>query len=459
MIYKVILFFAFLSITAKVHAANEVDISGLDSLANESLPDDSRFHAIVGFDSSSFLYQSNARGTSSTTFQATVEDETNTRTIHAQGDLQFYTYVTDKPAVGVESKELYIQTQKDLIGKSQVTVGRKIEEWSKLDKTWTMMSLWSPRWTWDELHPEVIGMTGVFYTYHTRNLEVTAFGSPLSIPERGTPIEEKDHNLTSSNPLFNPLPTTLNVMGSPTTLHYSLLTPPLQDILFRPNFALRAKYKFDSGFWVSANSGVLPINMVQLAAEPYLSTQTGDLQVNIRPQFPMRNINTAEAGYQEKDWDVWASISYEQPFNFENQATWLNPIITPSSIVSVGTDVKLTSNFSFNGAALFIHEQPFTVSSTLPAVNVTLPSRFPIKQGIKVGGNWKVSEVTEGNVSWIQDLINQNHLVSLDVEHLIRKANLTLGAGADLILADSNKGYVGQYYGDDRLRGWLKYAF
>ena len=199
--------------------------------------------------------------------------------------------------------------------------------------------------------------------------------------------------------------------------------------------------------------------MIQEAAEPYYSATNGQLNVNIRPEFPMRNINTVETGFDSKDWDIWGSVSYEQPFNFENSSKWLNPIITPSTIVSVGTDVKLTQNFTFNGAALFVHEQPFTVASDLPAVDVSLPSRFPLKQGIKVGGNWKFSEVTEGNGSWIQDLLNQNHLVSFDVEHLIRKANVTLGAGGDIIIASSAAGWVGQYYGDDRLRGWLKYAF
>jgi hypothetical protein len=459
MIYKVILILALVTVSGNARASNEVDISGLQSLANDATPSNSRFKGIIGFDSSSFLYTSTARGTSSTTFQATLEDSADSNLFHSQGDLQFYTFVNDKPSIGIESRELFIQTQPQKLGDVQLTLGRKLYEWSKLDRTWTMMSLWSPRWTWDELHPELIGMTGIFGTYTNKNLSVIAFGSPLSIPERGTNVTEVNHQIVSSNPLFRPPPTSKNVLGADTQLSYNLLTPPLQDILFRPNFALRGKYTFDSGYWISANTGVLPINMIQEAAEPYLSTVNGLLQVNIRPQFPMRNINTVETGYDEKDWDVWGSVSYEQPFNFQNQTTWLNPIITPSTIVSLGTDVKLTQNFTFNSAALFIHEQPFTVASDLPAVNVTLPSRFPLKQGIKVGGNWKFSEVTEGNASWIQDLLYQTHLVSFDVEHLIRKANVTLGAGADIIVADTTAGYVGQYYGDDRLRGWLKYAF
>jgi hypothetical protein len=36
---------------------------------------------------------------------------------------------------------------------------------------------------------------------------------------------------------------------------------------------------------------------------------------------------------------------------------------------------------------------------------------------------------------------------------------LTVGGGVDLMMAPNNKGWVGQFYGDDRLRGWIKYAF
>jgi hypothetical protein len=367
--------------------------------------------------------------------------------------------VDSNPSIGVESRELYLQTKPALIGNSQVTVGRKVVDWSKLDQAWFMMSVWSPRWTWDELHPEIIGMTGIFYTYTTPRFEFVAFGSPISIPERGTNTVQQNNNLVSSDPLWKNLPNTVNVLGTPTQVNYSLITPSLSTILFRPNFALRAKYTFDSGFWASLNSGVLPINVVQLSAEPFLDTNTGQIQVNIRPEFPMRNINTAEVGVQKSEWDLWLSVSYEQPFNFTNQPTWLNPVITSSSIVSAGTEIKLTSNFTFSGAALFIHEQPFTSSSSLSGINVQLPSRFPLKQGFKVAGNWKFDEYTESTLCWIQDLLYQTHYVSVDVAHRFRTTQISAGVGADLLLADTTQGWVGQYYGDDRVQGWLKYAF
>jgi hypothetical protein len=463
MIFAVLFLLSSLTLPNPSLASTEARISGMNSEDLGTLTGDDRFSGTVGFDSSSFFYRSESRGTAATTLNATLRGKSDSKILHSEGDLSAYTFVTNTPALGIESRELYVQTRAGTLGNFDIAFGRKIEEWSKLDQTWRMMSLWSPRWTWDELHPQVIGMTGLFLSYRTRNFKTVLFASPLAIPERGTPVEEKDRNIVSPNPFWKPLPEEITVLGARTKVNYSLMMPGLQEILLRPNFAWKARYDFDGGAFISMNAGVLPVHMVQMAAEPFLETSgaSSRLDVNIRPQFPMRNINTLEAGYESpaRDWSLWLSGSYEQPFRFQNGDTWLNPVITPSAIVSAGTSVELTGNFRFNGSLLIINEQPFSRSSRVPDVNVQLPSRFPLKQGIQIGGNWRFSDINEGNVNWIQDLIQQNHLISMDVSHWIRSARISVGAGMDVILANSTRGWVGNYYGDDRLRGWLKYAF
>lgn len=417
----------------------------------------------VGLDTSSFLYRSKARDTSATTFEASLGGEFDSKVLHGEGQGDFYTFVNDKPQLGFEAKNLYVSTQNKLIPNQQLTLGRRHYEWSKVDSAWTMMSLYSPRFVWDQIYPQSIGMTGAFYTFRTKRFKAMAFASPIAIPERGTPLTEENHNITSPNPFWNPLPTELPIQGNPTKIEYTLLMPAMQEILLRPNFAVRGEYDWESGFWVSGNLGILPVNMTQLAAEPYLdsSSSGGALSVNIRPQFPMRNIYTAEFGYNDpgKQWSAWGSMSYEHPFHFENQDNWLNPIITPTTVLSAGTEFKFTQNFSFYGGLLFVHEQPFVRSSSLPEINVELPSRYPLKQGIKAGGKWIFSDVNEASVTWIQDLVQSAHFVGADVQHKFRSLNLSIGGGMDLMLANDTKGWVGQYYGDDRIRGWLKYAF
>ncbi|NDG85314.1 MAG: hypothetical protein EBX52_09815, partial [Proteobacteria bacterium] len=440
-------------------AATSSKISGASSRTLGDLGGDTRFSGSVGLDSSSFFYKSDSRGTSSTTVQATVLMKRDSTIFHSAGDLSLYSFVTNTPAIGVESREFYTQTRAGLLGDVTISVGRKIEPWSKLDGTWRMMSLWSPRWTWDELHPQVVGMTGVYASYSTPNFKATLFGSPIAIPERGTPVSEQNGNIVSSNPFWKPLPSKIKVLGADAPVNYSLIMPPMQDILFRPNFAARVRMDLDSGFFFSANSGVLPVHMVQMAAEPFLSTSGSEskLNVNIRPQFPMRNINTVETGFEDPDhtWNVWASGSYEQPFHFENQDTWLNPIITPSTILSAGTSVALGRDVRVEASILSVKEGPFTVSNKLPNVTVQLPSRFPLKRGFQLGGKWQISELTGSGLSLIQDVLQNNRFISLEVDHAIRASALSIGGGMDVILAKTTQGWVGNYYGDDRVRGWL----
>jgi len=272
------------------HAAVTAKISGASSKTSGDAGGDTRFSGSAGIDSSSFFYKSDSRGVSSTTVEATVLMKRDSTIFHSEGDLSLYAFVTNTPSIGVESREFYVRTRPGLLGSLALTAGRKIVPWSKLDGTWRMMSLWSPRWTWDELHPQVVGLTGVFVSYSTSNLKATLFASPVSIPERGTPVSEQDGNIVSSNPFWKPLPATIKVLGADAPVRYNLIVPPMQDILFRPNFAARVRMDLDSGFFLSANSGVLPIHMVQMAAEPFLSTSgsVSTLNVNIRPQFPMR---------------------------------------------------------------------------------------------------------------------------------------------------------------------------
>lgn len=416
----------------------------------------------VGFNSSSFFYKNSDRGTAATTFEASIQGEWKQKYTQEKADLSFYSFVSNDPQVSVESKEFYISTQEGALGNHQFTLGRKIQEWSKVDDTWrNMMSLWSPRFSWDPIYPEQIGMTGVFYQFKTRRFELTAFGSPIAIPERGTPIEEKAGQITSTNPFWKPLPSTIAVQGLDTPVQYKLLMPELQDLLLRPNAALKAKYKLDNGLWASVGTAILPVHMVQLAAEPFMDAQAGVLRVNVRPQLPMRNMNTIEGGFDSpnRDWNLWFSASYEQPFQFENNPFWLNPIITPAVVASSGTQVQLTNNFWFTGAVLFIKEEPFYRSSSLPDVNVALPSRFPLKQGFQVGGVWSFNDRTNLKTKWTQDLLERSHFVGVDIQHIIPKSGVTLGGGADVVISQTNTGWVGQYYGQDRIRGWLKYAF
>lgn len=429
-----------------------------------SLPkEDSLIETSAGLESSGFLYRSKNRGTASTTLEASIHGVKTAPRFHAEGDLTLYTFLNNTPAFGAESKQLYLETRKGALGGLQLSFGRKIQAWSKLDGTWRMMGLWSPRWTWDEMHPEVIGMTGLFAGVDSPHFKLTIYASPIAIPERGTPVGESDHQITSSNPLWRPLPTELKILGTQTKIQYALDLPPLQQILLRPNFAVQGRFQSDSGAYLTLNAGILPVNSTPLAAEPYISAggASGTLKVDIHPEFPMRSIASIESGIAPKNgsFEAWASISHERPFHFDNRDTWLNPVIAPASIASIGGSLKASRALTLDAAILVVNEDSVTRSSQLPDINVQLPSRFPIKRALRAGLKWKITDDWTSNADWTDDLGRKNHLASFDLSRVFRDSRLTLGAGMDLVMAGSTEGWIGQFYGNDRVRGWLKYAF
>ncbi len=389
----------------------------------------------VGFESSSFMHTSSDRAVSASTFSGSIDGQFKNKIVKGEGSLNAYSFVTNKQSFTVESKEAYISTAPGLLGHHEFSVGRRVYKWNNVDDAWSQMSLWSPRFQWDALYPERIGLTGAFYNFESKRFTFTAYASPISIPERSSPIYEKDGTIQSDSPFFKPLPQTVNFQGVDKNVTYRLLMPGLQEILMRPAGAIRGEYRFDSGFYGNASSGIMPVHATQLAAEPYADVaDTGDIRVDIRPQMAMRNLTTVEVGYKDPDsnWDLWLSGTVERPFRFENEPTWLNPVLTPSEIISGGSSAMLTSNFKFTGAFLFVQEEKYTKTGDLQDVNVDLPSRFPIKQAFQARGDLYLSWRTQANLIWVQDLIERNHWLGVNVQHRIPKMDLSVGAGVDM---------------------------
>ncbi len=419
-------------------------------------------HALgtVGLESSSFLYSSEERAASAIALSASLNGEFEDDSLHARADLLGFSFTTNRQSFTLESHEAYLATSRALTDEHEFTVGRRLYRWNHVDEVWSQMSLWTPRFNWDPIYPERIGLTGAFYRFEDKNVTFLLYGSPIAVPERGTPLFEQNGTIVSSSPFFKPLPKQIEVLGVETQMRYKLINPALKDILLRPNAAARMEYRDDSGFWGSASVGVLPVHMPQLAAEPFLNS-SAEVQVNIRTQFPLRNLSTFEVGYKDdKDlWGIWISGSRERPFRFTNDPAWINPVLNPSEIYSGGIHTLITHSVRLSGALLYVNERSTAQSSALPNVNVDLPSRFPIKRAFQAKLEYAPTWRTEGSLSWMRDVLQKNNLVSLNVSHRVPKSAITFGGGVDITIVNTTKDFIGQYFADDRLRGWLRYAF
>ncbi len=421
----------------------------------------------IGVESTGFLRTSNDRSDSSYLFSLGPEFEIIGNNLEGKFQLKALSYFNDPSSITLESKNAYISTSKKLIDGVQFSAGRRQYDWSISDDTWKY-GLWSPRFMWDPMRPEQIGLTGAFYTYETSNWRVLAYGSAVSIPERSYPIQNVNGKISSNSPYYRPLPDTVALLNKPVDINYRINTPRGRDILMRPAGAVNARYGREHGYWGSVGYGLMAIHQTDLAVDAALNLSALKMDVDVYPRFPMHQLLTIENGYKQDWWGMWASISGEQPLPVETKSNWISNKTGPAMINSVGGNLKWQEGLNLSSSYLFVLEQDRGLNGPPIAagLNVNLPDRFAYRRAWLVDGSWDSGNPTTYDMKWIQDAENQSSQFSFDLNYKPRWAKKiykyeqwVIGFGADFIASPTGKGTIGQYKGDDRIRGGITYAF
>ena len=97
MIFRAFLFTTFLLPAIEAHSSVtfETGSSSLEAISNAG--SGFRFSGELGMDSSSFLYSSDSRGTSSTTVQATLNAKRDFSVFHTESNLSLYAFINSQP--------------------------------------------------------------------------------------------------------------------------------------------------------------------------------------------------------------------------------------------------------------------------------------------------------------------------------------------------------------------------
>lgn len=415
----------------------------------------------LSLDSSGFLRSSADRATMSNTFIVRPQLDGTSKWIEGRLNLQVLGYLEDAGSFTVEANEAYIATSRELMPHHQFTFGRRQYDWSRADDTW-QLGMWTPRFIWDPLRPEQIGLTGAFYTYESKLWRFMAYASPISIPERGYPISNSGGSLESSSPFhISPPIATGGLVGSSTStpIQYYIQYPSMSNILLRPAGAIEARYATPEGLWMSGAYGLMPIHPVDIVAQPFFVPQTGTIQTQLQPRFPMHHLLTAEAGWKTETWSLWGSVTGEAPLSAEVPAGWMGTPTGPSLVNSWGGEVLFDSGLKLRSSYLFILEQLPPASSSSGGPALSLQGRFPYKRALQVSGSWGEGKTLSYGASTIYDIENGSALVSFDMMLRGKPKTWTLNLGSDFIVSNSGVGWIGQYQGDDRIRGKVSYEF
>ncbi len=441
--------------------AARIAMCGLVSSATWS----SSAHAVgfVRLESNGFLKKSTERANQSSMLILSPQLSHEGKILKGELDVQAIGFMTDRSSFTLESKNSYLSTSTQLMPHHQVSIGRRYYDWSVVDDSWKM-GMWSPRFLYDPLRPEQVGLTGAFYTYQSAKWRFLAYGSPLSIPERGFPVRQDNGRLVSPSPFHVEPYKYVQFSGQRIPIRYSIQDLNLSKILFNPGAAASLRYGDKQGVWVQGMYGLLPIHQVNLTIEPTYTIQPGVAEIPVYARVLHHHIATAEMGHRTDTTNAWVSFTGEAPLQKAIPENQIAGRMGPSYIASVGGDIRVVRTVKLSGSAIYIHENlpPIDTSS----IDVDLSPRFQFKRAYRVGSLWDLSERLNTSANWTHDVLNSSRLMSFDFNlrfgHRVptaRSGVWLVNLGADFFASQTDKGFIGQYNGNDRVRGGLSYAF
>lgn len=423
----------------------------------------------LSIDSSGFLKSANDdRPGSSTTVIINPVFQQHGKYFYGKVDVKGVAFLSDYSSFTFESPEAYISTGPRLSRRNELSFGRRKMSWSRMDDEW-QLGLWSPRFLWDPLHPEQIGMTGFFYRYESPQWKVQVFASPLTVPERTFPVKEENGALISSSPLWKPLPSRLMLSsGQEIDIRYRINQPSIGEVLINPALAVRVRYGEKYGGFVGGSAGVMPMHQSDLQVKASLMPGSDTyVDAALTPKFPLHQIATLEGGYQAKDWSVWGSLSGENPIDTGRDPGVIANPIGRSWIASSGGSFRSDDGFRLSSAVLVISEKTTQQKNTSSIdVDLDVPPRFSYTKAVRLGAEWSGYSPLSYGLNWTYDVDQLSGLISADLTYAPnwnknpkRSEQWSVGLGADFISSATGSGWIGQYQGHDRIRGRLAYAF
>jgi hypothetical protein len=223
-------------------------------------------------------------------------------------------------------REIYFNYQIDEI--SKLYFGRKINNWSLLEKQWNLNSF-NPQLTWNSLNPETQGLTGLFWERKENFWKLSLFASPLFIPDQGPSFELKDGQFENSNPWFQTPPQNVRFQGNIILpVDYQLSKPETSDVVFQTLYGAQIQIGEKKGFFGQLSGMYKPAN--QLALGYKVVGVVTRVRVDLNPKVYTENDFAADIGYKE-DWGVAQfSLLYSRPKSPVFDSVYNSPVFEDS---------------------------------------------------------------------------------------------------------------------------------
>jgi hypothetical protein len=353
------------------------------------------------------------------------------------------------------------------LGPVSFHVGRLLAPWSLVDDEWRM-GVFQPRFVYDFLHPQRVGLLGAFLKVETPRWKLTVFGSPGFVPDRGLPITVDNGRIGSIDPFFHTPISEVIYEGRTTPISYRLNRPPLTDLLLRPGFGVVSQFGGSEGWSLTTAYAFKPVNQVLLAYNNLYNLSFEVADADLFPRVVMHHLASSDLKYSQGKAYGALSLVREVPVMDSVPAAWTAQQLAPAWLIS--PQVGWRGEKEFQATASYLRVQggnaPDRKADSGPKVvdGVSVfDLRYPFTNALRLSASNRFWTRGAQSMNWrTQVILDLDRSAQVYMHSLTYQpsASWQLRVATDILVGqNSGKDFISRNRSNDRFFGGLSYVF
>jgi hypothetical protein len=366
----------------------------------------------------------------------------------------------------IESSQLSIGSSRRL-GPVSFHLGRVMVPWSTLDDEWAL-GVFQPRFIYDFLHPQRVGLAGGFVRVQARDFRLTFFASPGFIPDRGLPVNVENGRIGSIDPFFHAPIQEVIYEGRTTPIAYRLVRGSLSEMLMRPAMGVTSQVGGEQGWGASASYAYKPVNQVLLAYNNLYNLSFEVADADIFPRIVMHHVASADLRYSANGATASLSVIREVPIMDRVPVEWTAQQLSPAWLISPQVSWRGEKTFQASASYLRIEggNAPDLRASNGPKVTEgasVFNPRYPFTNAVRLSAGDLLWRSGQKSLTWRSQIImDLEHAAQAYLHSVAYQPNASWQARlATDILVSSNAGtdFISRNRANDRFFGAVSYVF
>ncbi len=307
-------------------------------------------------------------------------------------------------------------------------LGRRKVLWSEMDEAWALGTI-EPAFEWNPLNRESHGLTGLFWVTQQPWLQLTAFVSPVYLPDQGPGFDiNSEGQFSKANPWFQRPPKTFQPFpgsSASSDIQYKVRKPPESEIVTQTSLGGSLESEIGSSLLLRSSYFYKPMNQLALAYDGIYNTGTNTGEVEILPQVGHHRVTAADLIYTKENYRLGVSYMKDQPDKIEFDPEWTAPSFSTAQMYSTFAQISSAKQLlrveylNINGGE--VKETGEFASST----RAPITSRYPFREALR--GRYEFNlpldrlQKIKMNFSWTHSKKNEFDLVQIKGQYQLSR--------------------------------------